>query len=55
MKHPDADDYLVGVVGCGAMGQGIAQVSVTGGMRTLIHDAREGAAEAAKEALFSLF
>ncbi len=51
MKHPEADDYLVGVVGCGAMGQGIAQVSATGGMRTLIHDAREGAAEAAKEAV----
>ena len=51
MKHPEADDYLVGVVGCGAMGQGIAQVSATGGMRTLIHDAREGAAAAAKEAI----
>jgi len=47
MKHPDQPDYLVGVVGCGAMGQGIAQVSVQGGMRTLLFDARDGGAEAA--------
>ncbi|MEM7745383.1 MAG: 3-hydroxyacyl-CoA dehydrogenase NAD-binding domain-containing protein, partial [Pseudomonadota bacterium] len=49
MKHPDSPDYVVAVVGCGAMGQGIAQVSAQGGMRTLLFDAREGAAAAAKE------
>ena len=48
MKHPDRDDYIVGVVGCGAMGQGIAQVSVQGGMRTLLFDTRAGGADAAK-------
>ena len=49
MKHPDELDYVVAVAGCGAMGQGIAQVSVQGGMRTLLFDAREGAAQAAKD------
>ncbi len=49
MKHPDQTDYLVGIVGCGAMGQGIAQVSVQGGVRTLLFDARDGGAIAAKE------
>ena len=44
MKHPDASDYVTAVVGCGAMGQGIAQVSAQGGMRTLLFDAREGGA-----------
>ncbi len=49
MKHPDAPDYAVAVVGCGAMGQGIAQVSAQGGMRTFLYDAREGGAAAAKD------
>jgi 3-hydroxybutyryl-CoA dehydrogenase len=51
MKHPDAADYVVGVVGAGAMGQGIIQVSVQGGMRTLVLDAKPGAAEAARKAV----
>ena len=51
MKNANAADYLVGVVGAGAMGQGIAQVSAQGGMRTLLLDARPGAAAAAKAAI----
>ncbi len=51
MKQPDAADYVVGVVGAGAMGQGIIQVSVQGGMRTLIFDAKPGAAEAARKSV----
>jgi 3-hydroxybutyryl-CoA dehydrogenase len=51
MKQPDAADYTVGVIGAGAMGQGIIQVSVQGGMRCLILDARPGGAEAAREAI----
>ncbi|MGE3650813.1 MAG: 3-hydroxyacyl-CoA dehydrogenase NAD-binding domain-containing protein, partial [Reyranellaceae bacterium] len=35
-------DLVVGVVGTGAMGRGIAQVSAQGGMRTLMYDAAEG-------------
>jgi 3-hydroxybutyryl-CoA dehydrogenase len=49
MRHPDDPAYVVGVVGCGAMGQGIAQVSAQGGMRTILYDAREGGAAAARE------
>ena len=49
MKNPDTSDYVVGVAGCGAMGQGIAQVSVQGGMRTLLFDARDGGAAAARD------
>ncbi len=41
-----ADDYAVGVVGCGAMGQGIIQVALQGGLRVVAHDARDGGAEA---------
>ena len=49
MRHPGEPGYAVGVVGCGAMGQGIAQVSAQGGMRTILFDAREGGAAAARE------
>ncbi len=48
MRDPGEPGYTVGVVGCGAMGQGIAQVSAQGGIRTLLFDAREGGAAAAK-------
>ncbi|MGI9480935.1 MAG: 3-hydroxyacyl-CoA dehydrogenase [Hyphomicrobiales bacterium] len=42
----------IGVVGAGAMGQGIAQVALTGGMNVIIHDARPGGA---KEGLDTVF
>ncbi len=51
MKSVSAADYTIAVVGAGAMGQGIAQVSVQGGMRTLLLDARQGAAEAGRVAI----
>lgn len=37
-------DLVVGIVGAGAMGRGIAQVAATGGCRVLLFDAKEGAA-----------
>lgn len=37
-------DLVVGVIGAGAMGRGIAQVAATGGCRVLVYDAKEGAA-----------
>lgn len=40
---PDGD-VCVGVIGAGAMGRGIAQVSIQGGMRVLLFDAAPGAA-----------
>ena len=50
MKPVSAADYTVAVVGAGAMGQGIAQVSVQGGLKTLLFDARPGgAAEGAEQ------
>jgi 3-hydroxybutyryl-CoA dehydrogenase len=51
MKPVEADDYTVAVVGAGAMGQGIVQVSAQGGMRTIIYDAKDGAAAAAKDTI----
>ena len=42
---------VVGIVGTGLMGQGIAQVAATAGLRVLLHDAREGAAAAARDAV----
>jgi 3-hydroxybutyryl-CoA dehydrogenase len=44
-------DLLVGVVGTGAMGRGIAQVSAQGGIRTLMYDAAAGGAAAARGAI----
>ena len=37
-------DTIIGVVGAGAMGAGIAQVAAQAGHRVLLHDAKEGAA-----------
>jgi 3-hydroxybutyryl-CoA dehydrogenase len=42
---------LLGVVGTGLMGRGIAQVAAQAGIDTLLHDARAGTAEAAKEGI----
>lgn len=41
----------VGVVGAGAMGRGIAQVGMTGGMTVLLFDAMAGAAAKARDAI----
>ncbi len=53
MRAVESPDYCVGIVGLGAMGQGIAQVSVMGGMRTLLFDAGAGAAAAGREKIVS--
>jgi 3-hydroxybutyryl-CoA dehydrogenase len=44
-------DLVVGVVGTGAMGRGIAQVTATGGMRCLMFDAAPGGAAKARAAI----
>ena len=41
-------DLTVGVVGTGAMGRGIAQVTAQGGIRTILFDAAAGGAAKAK-------
>ncbi len=42
-------DLIVGVIGTGAMGRGIVQVTAAGGMAVLMTDARPGAAAEAKD------
>jgi 3-hydroxybutyryl-CoA dehydrogenase len=42
-------DLVVGVIGTGAMGRGIAQVAAAGGINVLMTDARPGAAEEARD------
>ena len=44
---PHGPDLCLGVIGAGAMGRGIVQVAATAGIRVLISDAQEGAAEKA--------
>ncbi len=44
-------DLTVGVVGTGAMGRGIAQVTAQGGMKALMFDAAPGGAVKAKAAI----
>lgn len=46
---PNRPDLTIGVIGTGAMGRGIVQVTALGGMNVLITDARPGAAEEARE------
>jgi 3-hydroxybutyryl-CoA dehydrogenase len=38
-------ELTIGIVGAGAMGQGIIQVSLTGGMNVIVYDARDGGAQ----------
>ena len=44
-------DLIIAIVGCGVMGQGIAQIAAQAGCRVLMFDTRPGAAEAAKTAI----
>ena len=55
MKPADAPDYLLGIAGAGAMGQGIAQVSAAGGLRVLLLDADPEAAARAIETIRGRF
>jgi 3-hydroxybutyryl-CoA dehydrogenase len=42
-------DLTLGIVGTGVMGRGIAQIAAQAGVRTILYDTREGAAEAARD------
>ena len=44
-------DLTVGVVGTGAMGRGIAQVTAQGGIKAIMFDAAAGGAAKAKAAI----
>ena len=47
-------NVTVGVLGAGAMGRGIAQVTITGGMTALLYDAADGASAAARDFIFGM-
>lgn len=47
----EASRPLLGIVGTGLMGRGIAQVAAQAGIDTLLYDTRVGAAQGAKEAI----
>jgi 3-hydroxybutyryl-CoA dehydrogenase len=45
---PNRADFVVGVVGAGAMGRGIMQVAAEGGLRVIAYDMQPGAAATAR-------
>lgn len=47
MTKLDNSDAIIGIIGAGAMGSGIAQIAAASGRRAFIFDQRDGAAEAA--------
>ncbi len=53
--QPDSPDLTIGLVGCGVMGRGIAQIAALAGAQVKLTDAREGAATAARQELISTF
>ena len=48
-KNPNSSDFVIGIIGAGAMGRGIAQIMATGGMEVLLFDTSQEAAEVGKE------
>ena len=46
MIDPQCDELRLGVIGAGAMGQGIVQVAISGGIQVAVYDAKDGAAAA---------
>ena len=53
--QPDSPELTIGLVGCGVMGRGIAQIAALAGTRVRLTDAREGAAVAARQELIATF
>ena len=48
-----APDFALGVVGAGAMGSGIAQVALTGGMAVMLSDSDAAQLDKARATLFA--
>jgi 3-hydroxybutyryl-CoA dehydrogenase len=55
LPAPWSNELLVGVVGCGVMGRGIAQIAALAGSSVRLFDARAGAAASAQNALQDTF
>ncbi|NEX60778.1 3-hydroxyacyl-CoA dehydrogenase [Noviherbaspirillum galbum] len=55
LPQPGSADLVVGLVGCGVMGRGIAQIAVLSGATVRMFDTREGGAEAAHKELTATF
>jgi 3-hydroxybutyryl-CoA dehydrogenase len=53
MVDVGAPNFTLGVVGAGAMGAGIAQVALTGGMRVMLTDASDAQLETARSGIHS--
>ena len=52
---PGSPQVVIGLVGCGVMGRGIAQIAVLAGAEVRLTDSREGAAGAARDELLATF
>ncbi|HRD35603.1 MAG TPA: 3-hydroxyacyl-CoA dehydrogenase NAD-binding domain-containing protein, partial [Rhodocyclaceae bacterium] len=55
MVDADRDDLVLGIVGSGLMGRGIAQIAALAGVRVLLCDARADTAAEARLALGETF
>ena len=53
MVDVGAPDFALGVVGAGAMGSGIAQVALTGGMAVMLSDSDAAQLDKARATLFA--
>jgi len=53
MNHTTRKPELLGIVGTGLMGRGIAQIAVQGGIPVILHDSLPGGAEQAREAIIA--
>jgi 3-hydroxybutyryl-CoA dehydrogenase len=53
MRDVDAPDFTLGVLGAGAMGAGIAQVALSGGVTVVLSDANAPVLEKARDAIFA--
>ncbi|HEY8609030.1 MAG TPA: 3-hydroxyacyl-CoA dehydrogenase [Noviherbaspirillum sp.] len=55
LPQPGSPQLTVGVIGCGVMGRGIAQIAALAGATVRLADSRDGAAAAAREELHATF